>query len=329
MRNVSILATASIAALCLASLAACGDGVTERNTSGAGAGSTGGSSTGGSGTGAGGMTSTGGSGSGGNACPAPAPAHPNVIDAVGDVTALVQDLNNAAAANITADVCGTNLCLFAETDAQGNLNVQGNNTDLNDVRLLYGDGHDFVKMGAELPSVPTAAFNTINAVRLPATGAQMPCLPAATKSDCVAAAGTFTHGDVTFEIGADTVVDYDGILYVSDAEKDFRTVTFQGSDGVMPALDPSLNLAVYFGTAPINTEFCPPAKMTVPNSEAWTAGAAVEFYLHGTLTFSHWAPYGGWAKISDGVVSSDGLTVSTNDGDGIPVLGLIGVRLAP
>ncbi|MEZ4234206.1 MAG: hypothetical protein R3B89_33840 [Polyangiaceae bacterium] len=42
-----------------------------------------------------------------------------------------------------------------------------------------------------------------------------------------------------------------------------------------------------------------------------------------------WAPYAGWAKVSNGKVSSDGTKVATNPDEGIPHLSVIGVRLKP
>jgi len=39
-----------------------------------------------------------------------------------------------------------------------------------------------------------------------------------------------------------------------------------------------------------------------------------------------WAPYSGWAKISDGAVSSDGTSIVTAAGQGIPQLSVIGIK---
>ena len=74
----------------------------------------------------------------------------------------------------------------------------------------------------------------------------------------------------------------------------------------------------------------PAAAVTVPNSARWTAGATVEFYLLGTDVSQQWAPFAGWAKISDGQVSADGATVSTSADAGFPFLdAAFGVRLKP
>ena len=68
--------------------------------------------------------------------------------------------------------------------------------------------------------------------------------------------------------------------------------------------------------------------LTVPNTAGWPAGQAVEVFIHGVSVEEEWAPYAGWAKVSGGVVSDDGLSVVSTEGEGLPVLGVVGVRLA-
>jgi len=53
----------------------------------------------------------------------------------------------------------------------------------------------------------------------------------------------------------------------------------------------------------------------------------VEIFMHGTRSSEHYAPFGEWTKVSDAVVSSDGMVVTTNVGEGIEMLGLFGARL--
>jgi hypothetical protein len=95
------------------------------------------------------------------------------------------------------------------------------------------------------------------------------------------------------------------------------------------AVDASLGFGILYALTPSATELCPPAALTVPNSANFPAGSAVEVYLHGIDIAEVWAPYGGWAKVSDGTVSADGKTISTSEGGGLPALSVIGVRLAP
>jgi hypothetical protein len=94
-------------------------------------------------------------------------------------------------------------------------------------------------------------------------------------------------------------------------------------------VDPSLGFGIIVALTPEGTEVCPAAKLTVPNSPGWPAGSAVEIYLHGVDVAEAWAPYGGWAKVSDGIVSSDGASVTTVDGSGLPELSVVGIRRKP
>ena len=69
------------------------------------------------------------------------------------------------------------------------------------------------------------------------------------------------------------------------------------------------------------------------NGIGWMAGPLRAHHLlmfvgYGVYVAEAWAPYGGWAKVSDGVVSPDGASVTTVDGGGLPELSAVGVRLA-
>jgi hypothetical protein len=88
-------------------------------------------------------------------------------------------------------------------------------------------------------------------------------------------------------------------------------------------------LELLFALSPVDTVVCPPARLGVTNSGGWPPATAVEFFVHGVSIEEHWAPYGGWAKVSDGAVTSDGARITTAESGGIPVLGVIGVRRKP
>jgi len=81
-------------------------------------------------------------------------------------------------------------------------------------------------------------------------------------------------------------------------------------------------------TTPVDAKFCPHASLSLPNTAGWAPGTAVELWVHGVTLDEEWAPYGGWGKVSGATVSSDGARIETNAGDGVPMLGLFGVRKA-
>jgi hypothetical protein len=308
--------------ICAAAFAACGGG------GGGGGGGDGGSAGTGNagGTGAAGGTtgSTTTSGSGGSdvECPAPEPAHPGEVSTVDSVKAEILDTKGAPATGILADVCGTNLCLTGGADANGDLLVT-DTTDkqLSDLRLLYGDGLGFVRMGTPLPGAPgtnlVVDLGTIHAVRLadPTSGAPL------------VAGSPATNNGVTLLPPANATFDISGIIY-EENERGFRAAVFKPSDGTFPAVENApVELALLIGMAPIESTICPAAKLTFPNSEGWAAGAEVELWLNGVVTFDHWAPFGGWAKLAEAVVDGDGKTVTTKDGQGIVHIGTWGAKL--
>ncbi len=304
-------------ALVLAGSAACdddGDGGSSSTSSGTGGSSTSSTGTGGSTSGTGGSTSSGCAGA--PTCTPPQPAHPGEGDSSpGVVQGTIESTQGGAAADIPAEVCGTNLCKQLEVNGQGIFNedyLQADN--LSDARFLYGKGKDWVLMGTDLPSLPDSDFGTISAVPMPPF------------SEGVAFAdGDITQNGVTLSLAPCTTVDFTIEWDVS--QQVFRAVMFSPSDGTFPGIEASLDFEVMVALAPMPAEICPAAKLTIPNDAAWAANAEVEFMLYGTRIYNHYSQYGEWSVVSEGTVSGDGVTVTTNDGEGIPDLGLYGVRL--
>ncbi len=87
-------------------------------------------------------------------------------------------------------------------------------------------------------------------------------------------------------------------------------------DKVPAVLAGAPTIAQLYGVAPVDTVFCPPAKVTVPNADPakLPAGTDVEFLILNVETIESWGPYGEWQKVSDGKVSADGKTITTTEG---------------
>jgi hypothetical protein len=81
---------------------------------------------------------------------------------------------------------------------------------------------------------------------------------------------------------------------------------------------------IVYAATPNGTEFCPPAKVSIPNDNGWDAGTEVEVWLHGVDIEEEWAPYGGWALVSDARVTEDGTQIDTLDG--IRFFGVLGFK---
>ncbi|MCB9584156.1 MAG: hypothetical protein H6718_02105 [Polyangiaceae bacterium] len=301
--------------------------------SGAAAGSTSGG-TGGAGATGGAGGSAGGVGGSGGSTPqcadGPGYATNPTPSRVDQVLAKVVNPQGAPVADLLAQVCGTDFCVNGKTDATGavvtcqsggQICTPGINPgqDMTLPAFKYGAGLNFVKFAYPLPSGTTQFdLGTLAIVPLGPPGS----------GQTLTSGATVTSNEVELTLAENTAVKIDQLTYLTEDEQQFRAVVFDPADAP-DAVDPSLNLELLVGTTPIETEFCPAATLSLPNSKGWAADADVEFFVHGVSIEEEWAPYAGWAKVSDGKVSSDGTKVVTNDGEGIPHLSVIGVRLKP
>lgn len=301
--------------------AGCGDDAADGSstTQGTGAATTGGQ--GGSTTG--GMGGAGNAGLGGSG-PDNCPEGQDYTDAADvwaseTVTANLIRIDGAPAANVLTQLCGIDACYaIDDTDAAGAVLLDnGDPTDLDTPAFKIGDGLLYGKVAYVLPDgVLDHAYPDTRAIEMTDSGAAFPM------------GGDVTAVGVTLRIPEGGVALVDELFFPDPPQQTFRAV-------VVPAamIDEVAGAAQGFGAlvglGPIDTHLCPAAELTIPNTAGWEAGAAVEFLLHGTEVGEEFAPYGGWARVSTGAVSAAGDTITTTAGEGIPVLGVVGVRLIP
>jgi hypothetical protein len=288
-----------------------------------GSGGSGGSGTGATG-GSGGSTTTaptGGGGSGGAGgsttmeCKGPGYGGMEKTLTVGTVKATVLDQDGKPAADVPVFVCGTDLCTPpAKTGANGTAALTWGK-DLKAPAFKYGDGLDWAKFAAPVPAGDTTIDMT-TVLKLAPLGT----------GDALKAGSSAKSNGVVIDVPAGSTVTVDELTYDDPSKAGFRALLVPAGAAVA-AVDKALNLEIVVGAAPIETTFCPPAKVHVPNTPKWPAGAKVEFFLHGLDAGQEWAPYGGWAKFADGAVSADGSEVVTADGQGMPLLSTFGVAL--
>lgn len=288
-----------------------------------GAGGTGGSGAnggdGGTG-GSGGQTTTttaeGGGGSGGAPmeCEGPGYEGNEPIVAVGVVSATIVDQDGNPAANNAVQLCGLDICEYADTSGSGTVTFNANK-DLKKPAFKLGDGLTFAKL-AILVGQGNTSFPELRTALLPTPGV----------GDSFAAGASAKSGGMTIDVPAGGTVTIDELLHPEPADQVFRAAEVP-VDASAP-VDPGMGFEILFGVSPMETVFCPPAKVHVPNTPGWAPGADVEFFVQGVEISQHWAPYGEWQKVSDGKVSADGTEVVTADGQGLPVLSSLAVRLA-
>jgi hypothetical protein len=235
----------------------------------------------------------------------------------GTVTANLVGLDNAPAAGVECALCGIDVCITpVDSDADGNVTIQ-TGMPLDAPAFKVGNGLDYAKFAFELPE------GTLEHV--------LPNVLAAELTDTLQPFETgaeLASGDITVRLPPGGVAVVDTLSFPDASQQTFRAVEIPGNR--IASLAPAdLDIELLFVTGPVDTKLCPSAEVTVPNRAGWEPGSAVEFWLHGSEVITEqWAPYAGWAKVSGGTVSDDGLSVTSNAGEGLPVLGVVGVRLA-
>lgn len=238
----------------------------------------------------------------------------------GTVVAKIVDERGAPVADQPVYLCGIDLCSApGKTAANGAVTLQ-TNLMMKRPAFKYGDALNYAELAIPLTS-NSSDFTSGN--RLLATG-KLSDKPGAPLTPGQSA----TSGDVTLSIPNGATVGIDLLTYATLDQQKLRTVNIPLTNlgpvfaGVMAGNAPA-NFALVYGVAPAETILCPAAKVTVAlprktammyNDLGWAPGSAVEFWVMTTDTGQTFAPYAGWAKMSDGVVSNDGASVTTLDG---------------
>ena len=241
------------------------------------------------------------------------------------VETTIRDLADMPGAGVQTLLCGLDICLDPKvTNANGQVTITAPMPMMGEPpftmvapALKYGDGLLYGRFAIPLTEAVTV-FPTV----------VTPKLPPLAEGTTLAAGMTVTSGDVTLTIPEGTEVEIDYLVYDEVEKEGFRTATIP-DPSLLTAVDPTLGLEIAYAVAPVETLFCPAVMVTVPNTHGLTAGAEVEFFVHGVDVAQHWAPYAGWAKMSDGRVSADGMTISTSPEGGMSVLSVFGIRLKP
>lgn len=230
--------------------------------------------------------------------------------------ARVVDPDGNPVAGTVAQACGINLCLDKGRTLSDGVASFDDSQMLQRAAFKYGDGLRHAQLAFLLDAQPNHDLGDQITVALPAVETGSPFEPGA----------TLTSSGVELELSDDTKVEL-VLLGFSKEEQVFVAAEFPTN--AFPAAASEESLDAMFALGPLKTKFCPPAKLRLPNSAALPAGARVEFLFHSTDVHADYAPYGEWAKVSEGEVTSEGDWIETDDEGGVPVLGVLGVRVLP
>jgi hypothetical protein len=251
-------------------------------------------------------------------CPTPGPPYGGGEATVGGgmITATLVDPSGTPLSGFTVQICGLNACPQPRsTDGAGVVTIDTTGIPLQKPVLGYGDAHQWPLLLVPVPLGSRIDLGSLVTAALPTAGAALK------------PGGDAVSGDVTVSLPPGGAAFVDGHIYTTPDAQALRAVSIPVAKATAIPGVAANSLALLYGVAPIDTLFCPAAKVTVANRAGWPAGARVGFYILGDDTAQPWAPYGDWALISHGVVSADGATIATADGEGFPLLEAFGVRL--
>lgn len=251
----------------------------------------------------------------------------------GSAKAVIVDETGAPVAGQPIYVCGTDVCSDPSmTGSDGSANISST-LMMKSPAFKFGDAVNYAELAVPMPT-QTNDFTALGTGKL-ATG-KLSGKPGAPLEPGTAA----VSGDVTVSLPVGASVVIDPLIYDTCDTQLLRTVNIP-LDNLGPLLDPVMAggapaaFSLVYGLGPAGTTVCPAAKVTValpnkikmPNDLDWAPGAEVEFWITTVSVAQVYAPYAGWAKMSDGAVSADGKTASTLDSGGFTSLESFAIRL--
>jgi hypothetical protein len=241
-------------------------------------------------------------------------AEPGAVCVV-SVDARLLDTAGAAAVGEPFTVCGTNICSApAMTDAHGMVHFSLCINMVEPALRFVGES-SYVSFAAAVRQ-STVTFPPATLVPLSPQGAPIPT-----------SGGSISAGSITLQVAAASV-SFDPTQPPDPDSREFRAAAIDRTQAP-PGLDPTLDVKGLWGLAPINALLSPSGTLTVPNPDpSWGPGTTIDFVENG-MDESTGAPvpYGGWGHIGTGTVSQDGKTITTDTGtgNGLPILGIVGV----
>lgn len=229
------------------------------------------------------------------------------------LTATVVDHTGAPVEDLLVQACGLDVCLNGKTNARGDATIASEES-IAKLGFKYGDGLHFAQVVLLLGGETSYDLGEQVTVALP-------------KGDPAARfepGSVLTSSDVVLELDDAAQITIDELSYADPSEHLFVARAFP--DDAFPEAAAGREFVSVWALGPAKTEFCPPAKLTLPNLTDLEPEAEVDLELLVTDVSGRFGRYAEWTTIAAAEVSADGSVLVTPDGAGIPELGLIGVR---
>jgi hypothetical protein len=238
------------------------------------------------------------------------PADPQEVNVV---TATLVDQEDQPITDELVQVCGTDICVPGTSSANGSVVVTPKQ-NITKPAFKFGMGLQTPRFAWLLPNEAEIEFGTVRNFRFP------PLESGVELTNGVAA----TSAGLTLIPAAEGRIKFDKLTFDRPEQWRLRAVMIPIAEA--PAVvDSSFGFELVYAATPTDTAFCPPAKLLVENTEGWEPSTEVEVFLHGVDVEQEWAPYGGWAKVTDARVSEDGTAIETTS-PGLPLLGVLAFR---
>jgi hypothetical protein len=238
------------------------------------------------------------------------------------VASLVDETGAPVAAGQPLFICGINICANPGMTSAGGTASLTTSLSMKKPAFKFGDSIAYAEFGIPLTAAATD-FTMMGTGKI--ATAKLTGKPGA----ALTPGSSATSGDVTVAVPSGATVGINELIYSPGDPQLFRSaqIPLTNAARLLPAT-PS-DFALLYGIAPAETTFCPPAQVTVtlPATLGWQPGAAVEFWVTTTDTGQVYAPYAGWALMSDGAVSADGKSATTTPTQGFQALENFAVRL--
>jgi hypothetical protein len=239
---------------------------------------------------------------------------------VGGVTGQVVDEAGMPVPNPNTTVCA-GLCYYGKGDPTGGFTVAINaSIDVSAFAFGMHGRPDRVNFYAPLPPVSGGNIRYMAPIVDPLLPTSGPMLP----QD--GSAAMVTSGDVTLTIDAGTQIQFDVEDVVLPNNLGYELRVYKAPDPkALPFVDQTAVPDALYGVAPFEAYLSSKAHLSVANTIGAAPGAAVDVLVQRVLITCD-PPAGALVKAAQAHVSGDGMTITTDPGEGISVFSWIGLK---
>ena len=236
-----------------------------------------------------------------------------------EATGTVSDTTGTPLPDLIMTMCSPSICYGSRADDAGVYTVPVGDFIVTSEYAVHADGRpdhavDYYRLAAGEPQVISVDMH-------------IPALPPSTVSlpaDEAGAPSSVTMGDVTLQVAAGTTFTLDVEDYGIPAGRLLRVAAVPLASA--PSYAAANNVAAIYAMAPSGAKPSQPMGVTLRNAAALPASAGVDFLVLSDNYFSSPPDVGLLLVQATGHVSADGMTISTDPGQGITEITWLAIR---